>query len=101
MKSLVFVLALLPLPAAAVELPVRAVYCGDALDISADGVNGEDFTCSAQSAATDGTAELICSHADPEWGPDWSISAVIVEDFDAGSLAYTVDGDTVVLERCE
>lgn len=82
--------------ATAAELPVREGhrYCGDALDISAGGVGGEDFYCEAVAPATEtGAIILICDHSDPSYGPPWVETARIVEDVIGNTLSYD-DSDT-------
>ena len=95
--------ALIPTLAAAATLPIRPgiIYCGDGLDLSADGVGGEDFFCKAlEPAASDGAVSLYCEHSEPEYGEPWTMPAVVVENIPAETVHYENPDGPVTLSRC-
>lgn len=91
--------------ALAAKLPVTpgAVYCGDSMDVSAEGIFAEEFSCEPLSFGDGGRATLLCKHGEPEWGPDWTMKVTLVEDVDKGTLTFIDDeGESPgVLTRCE
>ena len=90
--------------ALAAPLPVRPgiVYCGDGLDLSAEGIGGEDFFCEAAAPADpDGSVLLNCEHSEPEYGDPWSMPATVVENVRAGTVDYVSPDGPITLERCE
>jgi hypothetical protein len=88
----------------AAELPVRSgiLYCGDGLDLDAEGVGGEDFYCRPTTAVSpNGAVTLLCEHSEREFGPPWTEEAVIVENVVEGTVSYT-DGDgSITLTPCD
>jgi hypothetical protein len=101
-----FVVLASPNAAHAESLPVRpgVIYCGDGIDITTDGVGGEDFYCTPMGATSPaGVVTLRCEHSEPEYGPPWTETATIVEDIASETVLYS-DADTdgaVTLERCQ
>jgi hypothetical protein len=101
-SALVLVLCC-PAAALAATLPVQPglTYCGDGIDLSAEGVGGEDFYCEAVSQASpSGEINLLCE--DAEGTPDDEpIRVTIVEDIATETVSYISPDGPVTLERCE
>lgn len=102
MKSLIFALALLPLPAMAAEMPVTADYCFDALDLSPAGLGyGPDTWCTADApASADGRVAMTCIDESGH-NPPFAMSATIVEDVAASTVRYEDKDGAVTMPRCE
>jgi hypothetical protein len=91
-----------PVAGVAAELPIKpgTTYCGDAFIITADGVGGEDFNCTARSIASpEGVVVLDCIDESGQSEP-WSVLVTIVENAN-GTLTYSGDGETLMLGQCE
>ena len=102
MRSLIFALALLPLPAMAAQMPVRGEYCFDALDLSPAGLGyGPDTWCTADAPASpDGKVAMTCEDESGN-NPPFALDATIVEDAAAKTVRYQDKNGAVTLPPCE
>lgn len=101
MKSLIFALALLPLPAMAAQMPVRGEYCFDALDLSPAGLGyGPDTWCTADAPASpEGRVAMTCIDESGH-NPPFPLAATIIEDAATGTARYEDKDGAVTMPRC-
>lgn len=87
----------------AAELPVSSsvIYCAGALDVSDQGVGGEDFSCEAVAPSTgSGAVLLLCDHSEPEFGAPWLLPARIIENIAEKTLSFADEDGTIELTPC-
>ena len=105
MKSLVVALGAIsigaPANVLAASLPITAgvFYCGDGIEVSAEGIGGEDFFCKPADDPKDGVVTFICEWVDSDEPPE-TITATVFEDRQFRVVYYNEDASPVLLTPC-
>lgn len=81
-------------------IPDKRLYCGEGIEVSADGFGWEDAFCTPTGPVSFGiTFQMTCKGAEDD-EPEETLSATLTDNGD-GTLTYSDETGPVRLEQCE